>query len=173
MHWGASSATEGRADFPVHDWALVQQGSLLNQLLDPVVLSRVRDAELRARPAEETVGIPELFETLTRTIWAELGIRGGSKQGPAQSIGSVRRDIQRQHLNAMVRMVVTPVPGTPEDARALARATLVDLEGRLAHALDHNRASLDAYSRAHLADARERIGRALEARMIETPTALR
>ena len=39
MHWGASPSAQGRADFPVHDWALAQQGSLLNQLLDPVVLS--------------------------------------------------------------------------------------------------------------------------------------
>jgi hypothetical protein len=173
MHWGASPSAQGRADFPLHDWALVQQGSLLNQLLDPVVLSRVRDAELRAPPGEATVGIPELFGTLTRTIWAELGLRPGSKQGTARNTGSVRRDVQRLHLNAMVRMVVTPAAGTPEDARALARATLVDLEGRLAHALDDDRASLDAYTRAHLADSRERIGRALEAQMIQTPTALR
>jgi hypothetical protein len=173
MHWGASPSAQGRADFPLHDWALAQQGSLLNQLLDPVVLSRVRDAELRAAPGEATVGIPELFGTLTQAIWAELGIRPGSKQGAARNTGSVRRDVQRLHLNAMVRMVVSPAAGVPEDARALARATLVDLEGRLAHALDDDRASLDAYTRAHLADSRERIARALEAQMIQTPTALR
>ena len=173
MHWGASPSAQGRADFPLHDWALAQQGSLLNQLLDPVVLSRVRDAELRTVPGEETVGIPELFATLTRTIWTELGIRPGSKQGTARNTGSVRRDVQRLHLNAMVRMVVSPAPGTPEDARALARATLVDLEGRLAHALDDERASLDAYTRAHLTNSREGIARALEAQMIQTPTALR
>ena len=173
MHWGASPSAQGRADFPLHDWALAQQGSLLNQLLDPVVLARVRDAELRAGPGEETVGIPELFGTLTHTIWAELGIRPRAKQSRARNTGSVRRDVQRLHLNAMVRMVVSPPPGTPEDARALARATLVDLEGRLAHAIDDDRAALDAYTRAHLADSRERIARALDAQMIQTPTALR
>jgi hypothetical protein len=172
MHWGASPSAQGRADFPLHDWALAQQGSLLNQLLDPVVLARIRDAELRAAPGEETVGLPELFGTLAQAIWAELGIRSGSKQGEAWNIGSVRRDIQRLHLNSMVRMVVAPAAGTPEDARALARAALVDLEGRLAHAIDRGR-DLDQYTRAHLADSRERITRALDARMIETPTALR
>ena len=50
VHWGASPRGAGRADFPLHDWALAQQGSLLDQLLDPVVLSRIRDAELRAAP---------------------------------------------------------------------------------------------------------------------------
>jgi hypothetical protein len=156
----------------VHDWALAQQGSLLGQLLAPVVLSRIRDAELRARPAEDTVDLPELFESLTDAIWAELGIRPGSKQGAARNIGSVRRDAQRLHLDAMIRMLVTPAPGTPEDARALARVTLVRLDGLLEHALDDDR-SLDAYTRAHLADARERITRALTAQMIQTPTASR
>ena len=37
-HWGAATAAQGRADFPLHDWAIAQQGSLLNQLVDPVVL---------------------------------------------------------------------------------------------------------------------------------------
>jgi hypothetical protein len=172
MHWGASPAAQGRADFPLHDWAMAQQGSLLGQLLAPVVLSRIRDAELRALPGEATLDLPELFESLTDAIWAELGIRPGSKQGSARNIGAVRRDAQRLHLDAMIRMVVTPAPGTPEDARALARVTLVELDGLLGHALDGGR-NLDAYTRAHLADARERITRALEAQMIQTPTATR
>ncbi|MGH7579393.1 MAG: hypothetical protein ACREM9_04420, partial [Gemmatimonadales bacterium] len=104
---------------------------------------------------------------------AELGLRAGSRQGPARTTGSVRRDVQRLHLNAMVRMVVSPAPGTPEDARALARITLMDLERQLARALDHDRSSLDAYTRAHLTDSRERIARALEAPMLQTSTATR
>ncbi|HWB42905.1 MAG TPA: zinc-dependent metalloprotease [Gemmatimonadales bacterium] len=172
-HWGASPAAQGRADFPLHEWALAQQGSLLDQLLNPIVLSRIRDAELRAMPGEETVGIPELFDTLAHAIWVELGLRPGSRQGTARAIGSVRRDVQRLHLNAMVRMVVSPRPGTPEDARALARATLMTLERQLAHALDDDRASLDSYTRAHLADSRQRVARALEAPMIQSPTATR
>ena len=140
-HWGAASAPQSRADFPLHEWALVQQGSLLNQLLDPVVLSRIRDAELRAMPGQETVGLPELFENLTRSVWAELGMYQGSRQGDTRNIGSVRRDIQRPHLNAMVRMVVNPAPGTPEDARALARATLVDLDKWLGHGPAESRTS--------------------------------
>jgi hypothetical protein len=50
---------------------------------------------------------------------------------------------------------------------------LVDLERRLVHALDDDRTSLDAYTLAHLADSRDRIARALEAQMVQTPTALR
>ncbi|HEX2220054.1 MAG TPA: zinc-dependent metalloprotease [Gemmatimonadales bacterium] len=172
-HWGASPAAGGRADFPLHDWALAQQGSLLARLLDPVALSRIRDAELRAQPGESTIGIPDLFETLTRSVWAEAGLRSEAKQGHARNTRSVRRDVQRLHLEAMIGMVVAPAKGTPEDARALARATLADLDVRLAHALEEDGHHLDPYTRAHLADSRQRIAQALDARMIQSPSLLR
>ena len=171
-HWGAAGAT-ARADFPVHEWALTQQRSLLGRLLDPVGLSRIRDAELRALPGEPTLGLPEVFETLTRSVWTELGMRSGAKQGHARSIRSVRRDVQRLHLNAMIALLVQPAAGTPEDARSLARATLAGLEQALAHAIEEDGADLDAYTRAHLADSRERIARALDAQMIQSSTSLR
>jgi hypothetical protein len=117
--------------------------------------------------------MPEVFETLTQSVWAELGIRTGSKQGHARNIRSVRRDVQRLHLNAMIALVVAPPAGMPEDARSLARATLGGLENGLAHALEEDGAQLDEYTRAHLADSRERIARALEAQMIQSTTSLR
>lgn len=171
-HWGAAGAT-ARADFPVHDWALAQQRSLLAHLLDPVVLARIRDAELRARPGEEMVGIPEVFEMLTRSVWAETGLRAGGRRGRARDIRSIRRDVQRLHLNAMIGLVVAPPAGTPEDARSLARVTLSQLAGALSRALEEDGEDLDAYTRAHLADSRVRIAQALEARMIQSPTSLK
>jgi hypothetical protein len=81
--------------------------------------------------------------------------------------------MQRLHLNAMIALVVEPAAGTPEDARSLARATLMALDHGLAHALEDDRADLDAYTRAHLADSRERIARALDAQMVQSPTSLR
>jgi Met-zincin/Domain of unknown function (DUF5117) len=167
MHWGASPGAGGRPDFPLHDWALAQQGSLLGQLFDPAVLARIRDAELRATPEQPTVGLPELFRRLSQSIWSELGQKGGPHPSPARDIVSVRRDLQRLHLNAMVRMVLDPAPGTPEDARSLARATLTDLGAGIDRALDARGNDLDDYTRAHLADSRERITRALEAPMVE------
>jgi hypothetical protein len=168
MHWGVSPASGGRPDFPIHEWAVAQQGSLLNQLLDPTVLARIRDAELRATPDNPTVGLPELFHRLSRSIWSELGQKGSPHPNGPRDIVSVRRDLQRLHLNAMVRMVLSREPGTPEDARSLARATLTDLAAGIDHALDEGRDELDEYTRAHLADSRERIARALEAPMVET-----
>ena len=170
MHWGATSGADGRPDFPLHDWAMVQQGSLLGQLLDPAVLERVRDAELRAEPGEATVGLPELFATLTGAIWTETGTGTRVRPVRPRNVTSVRRDLQRLYLNALIQMTLSPAPGTPEDARALARATLAGLGGDIDRALAPPRPDLDAYTRAHLADSRDRIGRALDAQMIQTPT---
>jgi len=170
MHWGTSPGADGRLDFPVHDWALAQQGSLLGQLLDPVVLSRVRDADLRAAPGEQTLGLPELFSSLTSAIWAEIAAGTSPRSVRPRNVTSVRRDLQRLYLSALIQMTVSPAPGTPEDARALGRATLAGLGSDIDRALAAARPDMDAYTRAHLIDARERIARALDAQMIQNTT---
>ena len=65
---------------------------------------------------------------------------------------------------------MSPAPGMPEDARAIARSTLVGLGADLDRAMAVPRPDLDAYTRAHLADTRDRIARALDAQMIQTTT---
>ncbi|MFL5402972.1 MAG: zinc-dependent metalloprotease [Gemmatimonadales bacterium] len=165
-HWGSNPSSDGRIDFPLHDWATTQQSALLTQLLDPVVLERIRDAELRATPNAPTVGIPELFATLTRAIWAEIGDPSGGP-GVSRNVVSVRRDLQRVYLNSLIRMLVNPLPDTPEDARTLARATLADLGAKLDRALARRPIELDSYTRAHLVDSRERIRQALNAQMFQ------
>jgi hypothetical protein len=173
MHWGASPGTDGRPDFPLHDWAMAQQGSLLSQLLDPAVLARIRDAELRAAPGEATVGLPELYGSLTSAIWSEIGAGVRGRAVRPRNIGSVRRDLQRLYLNLLIQTAVSPPPGTPEDARALARMTLSGLGADLDRALALPRPDLDAYTRAHLADTRDRVARALDAQMIQTTAVTR
>jgi hypothetical protein len=166
-HWGSSPAEE-RIDFPLHDWALTQEGALLGQLLDPAVLSRLRDAELRAPEGEPVLTIPELLNTLTTAIWAESGYRGPGKVARApRNTSSIRRDLQRLYLASVIRMVVSPQAGTPEDARAGARATLLDLGAHLERALSRSGIQLDAYTRDHLADSRQRIAQALNATMLQ------
>jgi hypothetical protein len=167
-HWGSNPGTDGRIDFPLHNWAMAQQSSLLSQLLDPAVLARVRDAELRAAENEQTVTIPEVFNTLTRAIWAEAGYPAQGKALVPRNITSVRRDLQRLHLNALIRMIVNPVPDTPEDARTLARATLSELAGELDRGLVRRASELNPYTRAHLLDTKERIAQALNAQLIQT-----
>src|SRR5439155_1134347 len=87
-HWGVNPFREGRIDFPLHDWALAFQGTLVQLLMDPQVLSRVRDAELRAESRNQTVTIPDILTTLTASVWAEAGVQGSQR---ARNTTSVRR----------------------------------------------------------------------------------
>lgn len=64
-------------------------------------------------------------------------------------------------------MVVSPLPGTPADARTVARATLAELGSRLDQALAGGN-QLDVYTRAHLADSRQRIQQALNAQVVQS-----
>ena len=57
--------------------------------------------------------------------------------------------------------VASPIPGAPDDARALARLQLQKIDSRCAKAL--NNASLGDNTRAHLLESRARIRRALDA----------
>ncbi len=164
FHWDANPFTANRIDFPLHDWALSLQSTLINLLTDPGVLARLRDAALRAVDDEQVVTIPDVFSTLTATIWAEAGYGPGPER--ARNAGSIRRDVQRQYLNTLVGMVVGTGRAVPEDARTVARATLSDLAAHLDQALASR--SLDAYTRAHYADSRERIHQALNAQIVQT-----
>src|SRR2546427_593896 len=118
-HWGMNPFSEGRIDFPLHDWALAFQGTLVRLLTDPQVLSRVRDAELRAESRNQMVTIPDILTTLTASVWAEAGVQGSQR---AHNTTSIRRDLQRLYLARLLQIVVTPEPGMPEDARTVARA---------------------------------------------------
>src|SRR5438093_1296063 len=162
-HWGVNPFREGRIDFPLHDWALAFQGTLVQLLMDPQVLSRVRDAELRAESRNQTVTIPDILTTLTASVWAEAGVQGSQR---ARNTTSIRRDLQRLYLARLLRMVVTPDPGTPEDARTVARATLASLSGALGRALVPAN-ELDGYTQAHYADSRQRIEQALNAQVVQ------
>ncbi len=71
----------------------------------------------------------------------------------------------------LLRMVVNPAPGTPEDARTVARQTLSGLDTQLARALGSTR--LDEYTRAHFADSRTRIAHALTAQVVVPSTQVR
>jgi hypothetical protein len=165
-HWGQSPFADDRIDYPLHEWALAFQSTLVSLVTDPGVLERIRDAEMRATAGTPVVTIPELLGTLTGAIWAEAGYGGA-----ARNAGSIRRDVQRWYLGRLVRMVVAPAPGTPEDARSVARATLVDLGGRLDRATTGT--GLDAYTRAHYSDSRQRIRQALNAQVVQAAGAVR
>jgi hypothetical protein len=76
-------------------------------------------------------------------------------------ISSLRRALQREHLNIMSSMVLRTVD-VPEDARTLAWYNLRQLRNKLSKALPHS-GKLDDYTKAHLEETRDRINKTLNA----------
>jgi hypothetical protein len=159
-HWGLPGAWEARLDYELHNKTLSIQSALLNGLLAPPLLVRMREAESRGPDAFR---MADFFDRMTRGLWGEVG--GGATTAAAFKAldgPGTRRDIQRLYVDRLAAMVVGPAAGLPDDARALARLQLTRIDARAARVLA-GEAPLGDYTRAHLMEVRARIKRALEA----------
>lgn len=151
-HWGHRATAT--IDYPIHDYLFFFQGRILRSLLSNQRLSNLRDLELKASPGE-ALTIPELYQTLSDGIWSEI-----AHAATIDNISSVRRSLQREHLNLLIGMVLGRRQ-VPEDARTLAWYELRQLSDRLEEAISE---PWDTYTRAHLAETRDRIEKTLESR---------
>lgn len=160
--------------YAVHDAILGIQASTLTMLLNPTTLQRVFDNEYRVPGDQDMLTLPELFASITDEVWSETGAApaAGQRHTDRQPmISSLRRNLQTEHLG---RLIELSMPGrmsgaASEPVRTLATAELRRLAARVERsggAASGAPAGLDAYSRAHLADAHSRITRALDATYI-------
>ncbi|ARV60334.1 peptidase M43 [Nostocales cyanobacterium HT-58-2] len=152
-HWGSVPRT-GRLDFPIHDWVLFMQSSVLWDLLSGDRLSRLKDIELKSEPGQ-ALTLPELFDTLQTDIWTEVL----KPNGKPIVISSLRRGLQRQYVEKLTRMVLRK-ERVPEDARTLAWYKLKQLNEKL-----DGLSSNDEYTKAHLLETRDRINKTLNAQL--------
>ncbi|MDZ8064375.1 MAG: zinc-dependent metalloprotease [Nostoc sp. DedQUE08] len=156
--WG-SSAPNNRLDYPIHDRILSFQSMILRSLLDSDRLNRLQDIELKTLPGE-ALSIPELFDTLQTGIWTEIFAPGEPKP-----ISSIRRSLQREHLNILLQMMLGTT-NTPEDGRTLAWYKLRQLQKAIDVKLKQLGESLDVYTLAHLEASGDRITKALNAQLL-------
>jgi Met-zincin/Domain of unknown function (DUF5117) len=175
-HWG-SSAPNNRLDYPIHDRILGFQSAILRSLLDSDRLNRLQDIELKTQPGQ-ALSIPELFDTLQTGIWTEVFAPGEPKP-----ISSIRRSLQREHLNILLQMMLGTT-NTPEDGRTLAWYELRQLQKAidvrlkqlevqhfdgvptLGATANQEGESLDIYTLAHLEASGDRITKALNAQLL-------
>jgi hypothetical protein len=164
-----------RLDVPWHDVVLNLQRNVLNRLYHPVLLNRVLDNELRFPAGEKVFTMADLFHGLDSAIWSELDTN------PAK-ISSLRRNLQREHLKQLSRVVlraappqagpgpvgfvvpVPPIPRVPEDASTLARASLLSIHSKIKQALASGRVT-DPTTKAHLEETQARITATLQAQV--------
>ncbi len=157
QHWG-NPIPVSRLDYPIHDRILYLQSGVLRSLLDGDRLNRLLDIELKSPPGE-ALSIPELFDTLQKGIWTEVLASGETKP-----ISSIRRSLQREHLNIMLAMVLRSTD-VPEDGRTLAWFELRKLSKAIDTTLKKQSEKLDIYTLAHLEETSDRITKALNAQL--------
>jgi hypothetical protein len=174
FHWGSSSPIF-RLDYPAYDRIAWMQGFTLSNLLSSERLSRIRDAELMYS-AGETITLPELFDTLHQDIWTEV-----VDPSDDVSISSIRRSLQRQHLNILSNMALRNTDAlwdatnfmdfiiaivtldAPDDARLLARYELRQLHDDIRQTLRRHDDDMDTLTLAYLEDTQDRIEKVMDA----------
>jgi hypothetical protein len=160
LHWGINSF-QSPALLSVNDRVLATQRSILDWLLTPGLLARLRDNEMRVAKPSDTLTAAELMDTLTGAIFSEL-----KPAATPALVPTLRRDLQREYVTYLVRHY-QGVPGAPADAQSLARMHLRRLSGEISGALKRDPLNkMDVTTRAHLEQLQERVERALKAQAV-------
>jgi hypothetical protein len=162
-HWGVQEVD--REDYPVHETILMWQDRVLGRLLDPLVLTRVRDNELKVPADEDAFTLAELFERLSKSVMSEVTTTGpGDYTDRKPAVPSLRRGIQRAFVTRLAGIAMTGGAWNP-DAQALAADQMRSLSTGIEALLAKEDVKLDTASRAHLTDLRDRITKVLDARL--------
>jgi hypothetical protein len=166
---GISGLTQD-ATWPVHDRVLGIQASAMTQLLNPVTLQRVYDNEFRVPAGEDALTLAELIQTVNHAVWSEVNGSPDRKHTAREPmISSLRRNLQREHIDRMIDLVNAGKSG-PAAFRPisdLATHTLRQLSDRLGGLTEGpGAANIDPYSLSHMAENKTRIDRVLAAAYI-------
>ncbi|MDA0266964.1 MAG: zinc-dependent metalloprotease [Cyanobacteria bacterium] len=178
-HWG-TPLTVYPLDYPIYDQVLTLQTLVVSDLMLGDRLARVRDLEFKAQ-GEDVLTLAELYESIYTGVWTEILEEGNG----TPAISSLRRGLQRHHLNILSNLVLrrtfwdalaaqsftdfialATTLGSPEDARVLARYQLRQMRRDIDGTLSREGDRLDITTRAHLEDARDRIDQVLNASLI-------
>jgi hypothetical protein len=164
-HWD-SDAYDSMQEYPVHDRIAAIQYWAMFHLVNPFTIGRIYDAELKVPADQDALTVPELMTSLAQAIWSEIG-SGPDRQFTNRRpyISSLRRGLQRRHLEIMIEVVLgQPGRTMPADAHSVTRMTLKKIASQIGEVLAAGSAAqLDDFSRAHLDEAKTRIDKALEA----------
>jgi len=157
-HWQNDPNALDRLDFPLDAYVEAYQFALLGQMWQPNVLARLAELESRVSRPTDTMSLADLFD------WTDASIFGDLSIDQLRSVPRHHRALQHVYAEMLIHIMLQPDPGTPSDARTLARHHLVWLNAQLAEAL--RRGALDAPTTANLEDIKTLVDRALQANAI-------
>ena len=143
-------------DYSLASAVIEMQRALLGSLMNDAVAQRLLDSEGKVTDGA-ALRLSELLQRLNGEVWSELGARGGD-------IPSLRRELQREHVNRLAGLLLRPGALSRADARSLERVQSQELLGRIQAA--SQRKGLSAESRAHLQDSADTLRQALNAPLV-------
>lgn len=163
--WDDVDSVMADAALPIHDRVMGMQASALTMLLNPQTVQRVYDYELFVPADQDALTLAELMQSVTESIWSELGADIGSGYSDRKPmISSLRRNLQREHLDRLLDMSFAQ-SGFNSSAKPVKMLATMHLR-RIKDGVDgvlKNRDKLDSYTRAHLEEISVRVGKALDA----------
>lgn len=137
--------------YSMYDVLVDLQSTGLSSLMSASTLSALLNQEFEAGGAD-TLTVRELFTKVTSSTWSEVDA--------AKPVTMLRRQLQRQHLDRLVEMVLDK-DGTPAEAKTLAWAHLMALKTKLSSA---SKKVAHESTRLHWEESLMRINRALDAK---------
>jgi len=161
--WDNSSSINSDSAFEIHDRVMGMQASALTMLMNPQTIKRVYDYEMFVPADQDALTVAEVMETVTDSVWSELdGASGGKYTVRKPMISSLRRNLQREHLDRLIDM---SMDNGGFNSASMAVKTIASMHLReLKESIDGAMGgSLDAYTKAHLQEASVRIEKALDA----------
>ncbi len=114
-HWGSENFRYGgEVYYPINDEILGIQQIVLSRCLSPSTLARLQDHEAMTDDGGEPLHMAEVFRALTDGIWSDCPAPGKDMPG-AVKLSTVRRNLQRAHLQRLSRLVLGNRSGGYED----------------------------------------------------------
>ncbi len=144
--------------WPVHDRVMSLQASTLSQLMSPTKLRNVYDNEYRIPSDEDALTLNELITTVNDSIWSELeDLPKGKFTERKPAISSMRRNLQTEYVERLFDLAKEAKGSTAalKPIANLASLKLHELHEKLEKASESE--NLDAYTKAHLIDSKNRI----------------
>jgi hypothetical protein len=146
-------------DFSLPSAVLDIQRPVLDQLMSEAVALRLANAESKTADPRTLLGFAEVQSTLTGAVWSELAT--------GQDIGTLRRNLQREHLRRLASALVRPISTVAADVRSVQRQEAEKLVVRLKRALATKGRRSDV-AQAHLAESLATLREALAAPLYRT-----
>jgi hypothetical protein len=172
LDWGGAGEARQDNTYSVHDRIGGIQAMVLTRLMNPTTLRRVLDNEFKVPSDQDAMTLPELLDTVAVAAWSELDKSpSGSFTARKPYISSLRRNLQREHLERMIDLTL-PGAGSGEAFKAISNLAIFrlrQLDDKITSIIGEKgdkAGGLDAYSLAHLSEAKMRIGKALDAQYI-------